>query len=332
MGGGGRLGFPEQFSAEIYSPPYLFKGPRPAITTAPSAIQYTAAFSVETPNAPGIGKVSLLKLGAATHAFNNEQRYLDLPFSMTDGTHLSVSAPAHSNLAPPGYYMLFILDTNGVPSVARMLQVANILDTQPPSAPTALSATGSIGKIDLSWTAATDNVGVTQYNVHRSSASGFIPDAGNRIGQVVTTGYADIGVTGTFFYKVVAQDYAGNLGPASNQASATALTDVTAPAVAVTAPIEGAVVSGTVQLSASASDNVGVAGVKFFVDNIQVGAEDTSTPVLGGVEHHVGRQRHPSDSGSGKRRLGKCRDVCGDQCDGPTVTGADRVGRGVWSR
>jgi hypothetical protein len=74
VAGGGRVGFPDQLSAEIYSPPYLFKGPRPVITTAPSAIQYAATFPLETASAAGIRKVSLLKLGATTHAFNNEQR------------------------------------------------------------------------------------------------------------------------------------------------------------------------------------------------------------------------------------------------------------------
>jgi hypothetical protein len=323
VGGGGRLGFPEQFSAEIYSPPYLFKGPRPVISTAPSTIQYAAAFSLETPNAAGIGKVSLLKLGAATHAYNNEQRFLDLPFSVTDGTHLSISAPAHGNLAPPGYYMLFILDANGVPSVARILQVSATLDAQPPSAPTALNAVGSIGRIDLSWTAATDNVGVMQYNVHRSSASGFTPNAGNRIAQVVTTSYADVGVTGTFFYKVVAEDNAGNLGPASNQASATAPSDLTVPAVAVTSPIEGAVVSGTVQLYAAASDNVGVAGVKFFVDNLQVGAEDTSSPYWAAWNTlSVGNGTHQIQAlardGSGNTATSVVINVTVQQPQGPT--------------
>ena len=69
--------------------------------------------------------------------------------------------------------------------------------------------------------------------------------------------------------------------------------DTTAPTVSLTAPADGATVSGTVTLSATASDNVGVAGVQFLVDGTQLGAEDTSLALQRVVEHHHGRQRHP---------------------------------------
>jgi len=118
--GGGRFGV-DQLSAEIFSPPYLFKGPRPTITSAPSTLQYGTSFSVETPNGSSIAKVSLLRLGAVTHAFNFDQRFLQLTFQQAGGG-LSVQAPADANLAPPGYYMLFIVDTNGVPSVTTIVQ------------------------------------------------------------------------------------------------------------------------------------------------------------------------------------------------------------------
>jgi galactose oxidase-like protein/chitobiase/beta-hexosaminidase-like protein/Big-like domain-containing protein/Kelch motif protein len=111
----------DQLSAEIFSPPYLFKGPRPTIASAPSALQYGQSFTVQTPDAARIAKVSLVRLGASTHGFNQNQRFLPLTFTQNTGS-LSVTAPANSNLAPPGDYMLFLVDTNGVPSVAKMVR------------------------------------------------------------------------------------------------------------------------------------------------------------------------------------------------------------------
>ena len=107
----------DQFNAEFFAPPYLFKGPRPVITTAPSTLQYGQTFAVQTPDAAKIGGVSLLRYGATTHTVNMSQRYLPLTFTAGNGT-LTVTAPPNKNIAPPGNYLLFILDTNGIPSVS----------------------------------------------------------------------------------------------------------------------------------------------------------------------------------------------------------------------
>jgi Concanavalin A-like lectin/glucanases superfamily/Bacterial Ig domain len=152
-------------------------------------------------------------------------------------------------------------------------------DTVAPSAPGGLTASGGLGQAQLSWSAATDNVGVVRYNVHRSTTSGFTPSAANRVAQTTSTSHLDGGIAaGTYFYKVTAEDAAGNVGPASNQASATATSDTTGPTVAVSAPAAGATVSGTVSVTASATDSGGVAGVQFKLDGANLGAEDTSTP------------------------------------------------------
>jgi hypothetical protein len=115
---------------EIYSPPYLFRadgGParRPLITGAPTrAIRYGASFRIGTPRPQDIRSVVLVRAGAATHAFDMEQRLVGLSF--TAGPHaLVVRAPESGNLAPPGYYMLFVLDAAGVPSVARFVRLAH---------------------------------------------------------------------------------------------------------------------------------------------------------------------------------------------------------------
>ena len=87
-------------------------------------------------------------------------------------------------------------------------------DTSAPTAPANLVANAAPGQVTLSWTAATDNVGVTRYNVHRSTTAGFTPSAANRIAQPTGTGYTDDTVAaGTYYYRVTAEDLAGNIGP-----------------------------------------------------------------------------------------------------------------------
>jgi uncharacterized repeat protein (TIGR01451 family) len=113
---------PDQRSAEFYSPPYLFKGPRPTINQVPTQIQYGSTFFVGTPDGASISNVALIRTGAVTHFFDQNERYVPLSFAQTSGG-LSVTAPATANLAPPGYYMLFIVNNSGVPSIAPFVQV-----------------------------------------------------------------------------------------------------------------------------------------------------------------------------------------------------------------
>jgi hypothetical protein len=120
-GEGGAKGPPR--GAELFSPPYLFKGPRPTITSAPQLVGYGTSFTVSTPNASTVAKVSLIGLGATTHAFDMGQRLLGLAFQRQTGA-LTITAPANGNVAPPGYYMLFILNADSVPSVAKIVKVS----------------------------------------------------------------------------------------------------------------------------------------------------------------------------------------------------------------
>jgi hypothetical protein len=282
MAGGGQL--PGRatniYSGEIYSPPYLFKGNRPTISSAPSTVQYGSSFTISTPDAASIQKVALIRTPSVTHAFDENQRYLPLSFTQGSG-QLTVQTPSNRNSAPPGYYMLFVVNGNGVPSVASFVRFpAPTEDLEPPTAPSGLSATGGPGSASLSWTASTDNVGVAAYDVYRSTTPNFTPGAANRIGQTATTAYTDTGLTpGTYYYAVKAEDAAGNLSAASNQASATVTSgDTTPPTVSVTAPADGATVSATIPVTASAADNVGVAGVQFKLDGLLLGPEDTAAP------------------------------------------------------
>src|SRR4029077_89691 len=98
------------------------QGPLPPIISAPSPTCYHPNFSGNSSDASRIATVALIPLGSVTHDFNANQRYLNLSFQFS-GNALSIQAPANANIAPPGYYMLFIVDTNGVPSVAATLRI-----------------------------------------------------------------------------------------------------------------------------------------------------------------------------------------------------------------
>lgn len=117
-----------QAEIEVYSPPYLFKADgspavRPVITDAPASARYGRTFRVRSPDASSIKSVVLIRAGAATHAFDMEQRLVGLTFTAESGA-LEVTAPANGNLAPPGYYLLFVLNSAGVPSIGRFVRLS----------------------------------------------------------------------------------------------------------------------------------------------------------------------------------------------------------------
>ncbi|MFI5100935.1 MAG: galactose oxidase early set domain-containing protein, partial [Actinomycetes bacterium] len=111
-----------QRSYEIFSPPYLFKGPRPAIFGGPGAAGYGTAFTLGVPNASDIASVALIPPAAVTHNFDENQRFVPLGFNVIPGG-LQVAAPPNANYAPPGPYMLWIVNKNGVPSVAHWINI-----------------------------------------------------------------------------------------------------------------------------------------------------------------------------------------------------------------
>lgn len=118
-----------RYNVEIFSPPYLFNASgglaaRPTITSASQNVGYGASISIQTPNAASISKVALVKLGAVTHSFNTGQRYVPLSFTASAGA-LTASVSSNPNITPAGYYMLFVIDSNGVPSVSSMVHVGN---------------------------------------------------------------------------------------------------------------------------------------------------------------------------------------------------------------
>lgn len=121
----------EEKNAEIFSPPYLFSSGdtlavRPVITSAPETMDYGTRYSVSTDQTSVISKVHLIKLGAVTHSQNQDQRLVPLSFSRSGGA-LQVDAPADRNIAPPGHYMLIVMNNSGVPSVSKIILIGQPL-------------------------------------------------------------------------------------------------------------------------------------------------------------------------------------------------------------
>ena len=188
--GGGICGTCDQVgylakNAEIFSPPYLFQAdgtlaPRPAIDAAPAAATYGAPIEITTANPASIRKVALVRLGAVTHSDNMEQRYVPLSFT-AGATSITATTPLNANVAPPGPYMLFILDSNGVPSVARMVSIQN---DSPPAVALTQPANGATftppATVSLTATASDADGTVTKVEFFNGSA---------KIGEDTTTPY-----------------------------------------------------------------------------------------------------------------------------------------------
>lgn len=114
--------YPPQRNHEIFQPPYLFKGARPTITSAPSSVSSVGSFDVATPNAAQITEARWIRLGSVTHAFDASQRANTLTVRRLAGK-VRLTAPGTSRRAPPGHYLVFLLNRNGVPSTGQIIRV-----------------------------------------------------------------------------------------------------------------------------------------------------------------------------------------------------------------
>lgn len=107
---------------EIFSPPYLFRGPRPVISSAPASIARGGQLQFESPEAADISRVVLIRPGSSTHEIDTDQRSVPMSFSAS-GTTVTAQVPANPFALPPGYYLLFALNSLGVPAVAPWIRV-----------------------------------------------------------------------------------------------------------------------------------------------------------------------------------------------------------------
>ncbi|MEY9904647.1 hypothetical protein ABIA35_000863 [Catenulispora sp. MAP12-49] len=219
---------PGQYNSQVYSPSYLFNGPRPTITTGPGSAQYGSAMTVTTPDAASIASVNLVSYAADTHQSDMDQHFVPLSFTAGNGS-LTVQAPASGAIAPPGDYMLFIVNKAGVPSVAATVHLTAAAPTVP-SAPTAVTATAGPSSATVSWTApASGAAAVTSYTV-TPYANGSALTPTTVTGTPPATSATISGLTNgtSYTFTVSATDSAGT-GPASTPSNAVVPTNVAAP-------------------------------------------------------------------------------------------------------
>ncbi|OUL97952.1 galactose oxidase-like domain-containing protein, partial [Variovorax sp. JS1663] len=128
-GGGGSPGPVVNLNAEIYSPPYLFdstgaRRTRPLINTTPSQLTLGTNFRVTVASSRPIQRVTLVRTGSVTHSTDFGQRFLQLPFTQASGSaNVDITLNESPNILPIGYYLLFVIDNAGVPSVGKILKL-----------------------------------------------------------------------------------------------------------------------------------------------------------------------------------------------------------------
>ena len=119
--------FVQNYDAELYEPAYLHNGPRPTITSAPDSVGYGETFFVETPDAEMIERAMMIVPGATTHSQNWSQRANRLDVTQVEGG-VEITLTTNSNEAPPGDYMLFLINESGVPSIAEFFRAEFALE------------------------------------------------------------------------------------------------------------------------------------------------------------------------------------------------------------
>ncbi|MBI4899051.1 MAG: fibronectin type III domain-containing protein, partial [Actinobacteria bacterium] len=209
---------PGQYSAQFYTPSYLLNGARPTISSAPSGATYGSTFTLGTPDASSITAVNLVSLGADTHQSDMSQHFVPLSFTAGSGS-LTVQAPSAAALAPPGYYMVFILNGSGVPSVASIIKITRTLAV--PAAPTGVSATPGDSSARVLWAAPDDGgSAITSYTVTPYLA-GVAQTPVTVTGSPVPTSTSVTGLAnGSSYTFTVKATNAIGTGPASVQSNA----------------------------------------------------------------------------------------------------------------
>ncbi len=215
VAGGGAPGPLTQLNAEIYRPPYLFRNgavaARPLVVSAPASLTPGEALRLQVGDGSRIARLVLIKTGSVTHGFNHDQAFVELPFSRTGNT-ITATVPDSGGDLTPGFYMIFVLDTAGVPSVAKIARM-NIATTSPPIAPwtpEAGSASGSPFRLECE----AGQVMVGAHGLAGPSVSrlgpicAWVGTDGRWIGEPWKNPVAGTSVTGGAFEATCAQDHA----------------------------------------------------------------------------------------------------------------------------
>ncbi len=263
---------------EIYSPAYLFAADqngnvipatRPTITSVPAELGYGNSFTISTPDAANIATAVLMKPGAPTHSFDFDQRVVGLSFSVTNSTTLTATAPPSGAIAPPGWYMVFLINQAGVPSVAKFLHLSPYPNDLPPkgsiSAP-ATDVTISPGQSVNFAGSATDPDGpVTSY-------SWIFPDGTPPSSSVPSPGLVTFNDPGTYVCSLTARDEFGVNDP--SPPTRTVTVQLSTLQLFFTAPPPGTTVRGkTVKVSLGANGTTSPNTFTLSVDGTLIGTK-----------------------------------------------------------
>jgi YVTN family beta-propeller protein len=151
VGGGGAPGPQANMNMEVFLPPYLYdstgaRAMQPRLTSAPAAIDIGETFFVDYTDAASISRVTMIKTASVTHSWNMEQRFVELTF-VRDGTRLRIQAPTKAADAPPGFWMLFALNENGVPSTAKIIKINVAANWNPAITPVLMNPGNRSGQV-----------------------------------------------------------------------------------------------------------------------------------------------------------------------------------------
>lgn len=126
-----------EYNGAYFSPPYLFKqdgsgelAPRPEITDAPTSASWGEKLTLRSPQAASIRRASLVRLSATTHQYDFSGTYVPLDVSVS-GDRVSMDIPSNGNTVPAGSYMVFLVDSAGVPSKAAIVRIDPAADSTP---------------------------------------------------------------------------------------------------------------------------------------------------------------------------------------------------------
>jgi hypothetical protein len=263
---------------EVYTPQYLLNAygtpaTRPTIAgTSSSVIGYGGAFQVQTPDAASIASVVLMRNGAVTHAFDMDQRYVGLSFSAGAGV-LNVTGPPNGNIAPPGYYMLFIVNGAGVPSVAAMVQVSLAANDTPPTG--TITSPVSDVTIPAGQTVVYSGTG-TDPDGTISAYSWSFPGGNPSTSNLANPGGVTYATPGTYVSTFTVTDNAGLTDPKPPTRTITVQPDFSlsaSPASRTVVQGSGTTYTATVTASAGFSGPVGLS-----VSGLPVGATGSFSP------------------------------------------------------
>jgi beta-lactam-binding protein with PASTA domain len=284
-GGGADSGVQDHPNAEIFSPPYLFKGTRPTIASTPSTLTYGAKFTIATPDGASIASVALVSPGSVTHGFNQDQRFVNLEFQTTPNG-LSVTTPANPNLAPPGHYLIFIVNGSGVPSVAAFVNlpitavqpqvaVPSVVNQTQASAAAEITAAGlTVGTVTTASSATVPAGSV----ISQAPIAGTLVASGSAVALVVSSGAAPVAVP-TVIGQTQASAAAEITAAGLTVGAVTTAPSATVPAGSVISqnPIAGTQVASGSAVALVVSSGAALVSVPSVVNATQAAATTTIT-------------------------------------------------------